>query len=154
MGHMVHPRLPEIVLSQPTKILTFLREPWGRLQSDFHYFQSKPFTGHLGSNVNNTLLLQKATDLLAFATYPGLPNCATKVCSIDIPFKVSFVALIHVCIPSQMLNGFQCGDDVILTEAHLHIAKEYVINYVSMFCTVRNTYYMYVTIQYVSPESM
>lgn len=33
MGHAVTPDLPTIVLNSPTNVITFLREPFARLQS-------------------------------------------------------------------------------------------------------------------------
>jgi hypothetical protein len=80
MGHHVKPNLPNIVLSEDTNILTFLRHPWNRIQSDFHYTHSHMQSRHHGDDFNVTDLISRSNkNILLYATYPGISNCMTKV---------------------------------------------------------------------------
>ena len=98
-------RLPEVVLSSPTNLLTILRDPFRRLQSDYHYIRSKPQTEHLAPEVNVTELLQSVKSFRDFVFYPGISNCATK-----------------------MLNGIPSGStNKLLTDEHLVIAKKVLL---------------------------
>lgn len=99
-GHRVSEELPVIALGGSTKMLTMLRHPWYRLQSDYHYLKVKPTSGHLGPEINVTDLMRVSTNLSNFVSYPGIANCATK-----------------------MLTGRQCAENVELVEADLETAK-------------------------------
>lgn len=76
-----------------------MREPWQRAMSDYSYILIKPGTQHLSPEQNLTQIFP--TDVFTFAMSPGIPNCATK-----------------------MLNGFQCGETVDLTDYHIDVAKQ------------------------------
>jgi hypothetical protein len=93
--------LPQVVLSNQGNMITMLRHPWNRLQSDYHYFLSKPHSQHLGKEINTTHLLQIVSTLFDYTQYPGIANCATK-----------------------MLNGYQCGELVELNDSHAVTAKQ------------------------------
>lgn len=101
MGHSVSPSLPDLVINGETNMITMLRDPWKRIQSDYYYTRSHPNSGHLGPNMNLTQLLSSTTNIFEYIRYPGISNCATK-----------------------MLNGYNCGDDITLNEIHLNIAKK------------------------------
>jgi hypothetical protein len=79
MGHSVNPSLPQLVISDETYLVVFLRSPWGRLQSDFYYTRSRLSSSHLGPSLNTQHLLATANTVLEYALYPGIANCATKV---------------------------------------------------------------------------
>ena len=103
-GHRVFPSLPERALSDSLRVsmITMLRHPWNRLQSDYHYILSKPETQHLSPEINITHLLLNVSSLYEYIKYPGISNCAVK-----------------------MLNGIQCGDSFIeITDKHLEISKQ------------------------------
>jgi hypothetical protein len=101
-GHRVSADLPRLTIHSSTNLLTMLRHPFNRLQSDYHYIRSKPESGHLGPEINVTHLLESVHSVYEYTAYPGIANCATK-----------------------MLNGIQCCDsDAVLTDRHLDVAKE------------------------------
>lgn len=104
-GHRVSSALPEVVLSRPTNLLTMLRDPYKRLQSDYNYILSKPQTEHLSPEINVTTMLQAVSSFRDFIFYPGVANCATK-----------------------MLNGIPCGDSTHeLTDDNLVVAKKVLL---------------------------
>jgi hypothetical protein len=80
-------------------MLTIVRDPWTRGISDYNYILGKPLTKHLSPEQNLTALFP--TDVYNFLMAPGISNCATK-----------------------MLNGYQCGASVDLTDDHLDTAKQ------------------------------
>jgi len=103
-GHRVSPHLLNSFRLEETNAVTMLRHPWNRLQSDYHYFKSKPNSAHLSPEIDPIALLayhehehehehestyNELSGLVRFIHYPGISNCMTK-----------------------MLNGFQCGDDL------------------------------------------
>lgn len=101
-GHRTHRDLPDRVFqSMSTSLVTLLRDPWSRVISDYNYILSKPTTRHLSPEQNLTNLFP--TDVFSYVMTPGINNCATK-----------------------MLNGFQCGEVVDLTNDHLDIAKQVI----------------------------
>jgi hypothetical protein len=79
MGHLVTPALPDMALSGNYNVITMMRNPWKRIQSDFHYIRSRPHSGHLGPNINLTSVIFSLNSTLDLALYPGIANCATKV---------------------------------------------------------------------------
>jgi hypothetical protein len=85
MGHSVSPHLPSLVIDGEAQVITMLREPWKRIQSDFHYLQSRHSSGHLGPNLNVSVLLSSVTTVIDYALYPGIANCATKVSRSHVP---------------------------------------------------------------------
>lgn len=102
-GHVVSPHLPRETLSGKTNLVTMLRHPWNRLQSDFYYLKSKPTSEHLGPNINVSHVLSTASSVFEYSIYPGISNCITK-----------------------MLNGIQCTQKFELTNNHLDTAKQVV----------------------------
>jgi len=72
-----------------------------RIQSGYYYLLANPNTSLFGPEINVGHLLNTTKSVFDFAMYPGISNCATK-----------------------MLNGIQCGEDIILQESHLATAKE------------------------------
>lgn len=100
-GHRVASNLPELSFRDSTNMITILREPFNRLQSDYYYLKSKPESMHLGEEINTTHLLSTVKSLNDYTMYPGISNCATK-----------------------MLNGIQCGDNIQLNDSHIETAKK------------------------------
>lgn len=101
IGHTVSARLPQVALSHRGSMITMLRHPWDRLQSDYHYLLSKPQSQHLGEEINTSHVFEKSSTLFDYTQYPGISNCATK-----------------------MLNGYQCGENIDLNDSHGEIAKQ------------------------------
>jgi hypothetical protein len=81
LGHSVNPSLPQLVIYGETHLITFLREPWRRIQSDFYYVRTRPSAGHLGPNINLKEVISSTHSILQYALYPGISNCMTKVCN-------------------------------------------------------------------------
>lgn len=80
MGHSVNPLLPALVVDSEANLIVFLRSPWVRIQSDFHYSTSRPSSGHLGPNMDLKRAVASSGSAMEYALYPGIANCATKVC--------------------------------------------------------------------------
>lgn len=92
-----------MVINSETYLVTLLRDPWKRIQSDYHYTRSHPNSGHLGPNIDVKRVLSSTSSIFEYIQFPGISNCATK-----------------------MFNGYHCGDDVELTDFHLETAKRYI----------------------------
>ena len=83
MGHFVPSSLPDLALSGESTAIIMMRNPWKRLQSDFHYIRSRPQSGHLGPNINMSSAISSLNSTFDFALYPGIANCATKVSTLS-----------------------------------------------------------------------
>lgn len=105
-GHVVSPTLPNVITNDFAFLVTLIRHPWNRLQSDYYYLKSKPHSQHHGPYIDVSHLLSIVKNVYEFSAYPGISNCATK-----------------------MLNGFQCPDrDIVLEDRHLEIAKKVLLS--------------------------
>ena len=87
MGHSVPRSLPTMVIYGETNLITLLRDPWKRIQSDYYYTRSHPNSSHLGPNINMKHLLLSTTNIFQYLQYPGISNCVTKVSYKSIKFN-------------------------------------------------------------------
>ena len=69
-----------------------LQSPRNRIQSDFYYIKSKPYTRHLSPDINAMEVFEYVENIIDFVLYPGISNCATKVSRVDI-FTTTFTLL-------------------------------------------------------------
>jgi hypothetical protein len=82
MGHHVQPNLPNIVLHENNNIITLLRHPWSRLQSDYYYIKYIQMSGAHMNIQNSTIvenILNGKMSLFEYITLPEVSNCMTKV---------------------------------------------------------------------------
>jgi hypothetical protein len=117
-GHVVSSLVGNATIANNANMFTMLRHPLKRLISSYQYLSSNPSSNMLEPYVNTSQLLQyihsppesRATtavesesDFIRFVKYPGIANCMTK-----------------------MLNGYQCGEDVAISESHLQNAQRVI----------------------------
>lgn len=62
---------------------------------------------HLSPEINSTDTALRCNTVFEYSQYPGIANCATK-----------------------MLNGYQCGENIELTDGHLDVVKA-VLNHLN-----------------------
>ena len=68
-----------LTISERTNLITLLRHPWDRLQSNFHHYKKVPHSDILSPEINSTHIMEVSNNTYQFSMYPGISNCATKM---------------------------------------------------------------------------